>query len=1088
MRTVPRLVITSLLAAGGAVLPTAVGVTPAAAVSTACGVDDTPTVSALQSPNFYIDRDRDLLFAQYAGYSIDAGTSDRAGYWIELDDFDGDAVTLSTGEAAAHRIPTFAAGETATQYFLLKAAGATPAPQTHTIRLYDAPPAYGAVVCETTFTYNQVVDTIAAKANKVTSVATDVTTTATIGDEVTVTVNGSTGTLGAGPAFDPGALNYTPTAVTSFPAASWHLVRTELTISPDGSAAPQTYVDQLRLDSPASGPNRDYTARYTFEAVAPVADPSIVVPIQYIASGTQIKHTTLSGTYPSLPPVSSVLDVTIAKSVSPDFIPDETPAIVDYTVVVSNDDDQAISLDDVVDTLPDGATYTTDSLELDGTPVTPVSTSPLVVAGPIDIASGGSITITYTVDLGTAITGARVNSVVGHVGNVIVDASNDVLDQTPASAAVLVQDPVPAVAITKTAGEVTDVAADGVDGRADAGDTITYTYDVDNTGRTDLHDIAVTDDKIADADISCGTSETDLVDDNVVAAIALGGATVTCEGTYTITQADIDAGEITNIGTATGYSPVDEEVTHSETVTKTLTADPALDVAKSGELDLTVVAPDDRVDAGDTATYTYEITNDGNVTIEDVSLTDNRVADAAVFCGTTETDLVDDNLIDVMAPGDSRTCTADYTVAQDDIDAGYVTNLATVAGTDVTPDANEVEGSGTETLELVADPELTVVKTADRASVSLVGQVITYTIGVTNSGNVTLSDVTVADAKLSALTCTPSEGVTGPIPDGEVTPVIENGSYIVPPGESVECTGTYVSTVADFVTDTIANTATATGVAPGEDVAGEWEGTANVAIDPLVATIGGRVYVDRNGNRKYDTGDMPLVGVGVHVVLVTPRVLTPDSLGDPLLPTYDETVLTGAGGVYAAYDIPAGLYSVTVPRVPGVKKVTDYDGGTDWIAAPDVPSLTPAVSGGRTSVNFVGEGVGTIKGRIYQPTDDIGFPYSSVQCTWAGPDGVEETDDDVTLTTKAGTNGAFTFTKVPYGHYDCAGLTPTGEASLPTSTTVTSPTAVWAPLPLPTIPETGSNALGLLRLAGMLLGAGLALALTSTRRFRRAAR
>ena len=217
-------------------------------------------------------------------------------------------------------------------------------------------------------------------------------------------------------------------------------------------------------------------------------------------------------------------------------------------------------------------------------------------------------------------------------------------------------------------------------------------------------------------------------------------------------------------------------------------------------------------------------------------------------------------------------------------------------------------------------------------------------------------------------------------------------------------------------------------------------------------------------------------------------VLTPASLGDPLLPTYDETVLTGAYGVYSAVDIPAGLYTVTVPRVPGVKKVTDFDGGTDWIAAPDVPVLAPAANGGRTSVNFVGEGVGTLTGRVYQPTNDVGFPYSTVQCTWAGPDELEGTDDDVTLTTTAGTNGSFTFTKIPYGRYDCAGLTPTGESSLPTSRTVTSPAAVWAPLPLPTIPETGGNAVGLLRLAGALLGAGLALALTSTRRFRRAVR
>ena len=106
-------------------VPTAVGVTPAAAVSTACGVDGTPAVTALQSPNFYIDRDRDQLLAQYAGYAIDAGASERAGYWIELADFTGGAVSLGTGEAAAHRIPTVAAGETSTQYFLLKASGLT---------------------------------------------------------------------------------------------------------------------------------------------------------------------------------------------------------------------------------------------------------------------------------------------------------------------------------------------------------------------------------------------------------------------------------------------------------------------------------------------------------------------------------------------------------------------------------------------------------------------------------------------------------------------------------------------------------------------------------------------------------------------------------------------------------------------------------------------------------------------------------------------------------------------------------------------------------------------------------------------------
>ncbi len=80
------------------------------------------------------------------------------------------------------------------------------------------------------------------------------------------------------------------------------------------------------------------------------------------------------------------------------------------------------------------------------------------------------------------------------------------------------------------------------------GDTITYTYDVENTGNVTLTNLQVTDPHSGLSAISCSL-------------IAQGGTmapgdTTQCSATYTVTQADVDAGQIDNTGTATG-TPAD---------------------------------------------------------------------------------------------------------------------------------------------------------------------------------------------------------------------------------------------------------------------------------------------------------------------------------------------------------------------------------------------------------------------------------------------------------------------------------------------------------------------------------------------------
>ncbi|WP_312370714.1 hypothetical protein, partial [Stenotrophomonas sp.] len=98
---------------------------------------------------------------------------------------------------------------------------------------------------------------------------------------------------------------------------------------------------------------------------------------------------------------------------------------------------------------------------------------------------------------------------------------------------------------------------------------------------------------------------------------------------------------------------------------------------------------------GDVVSYSYLVTNTGNVTINSLSVSDDKIA--SVSCP-----------VSTLAPTASTTCTASYTITQADLDAGSVTNLATANGTPtggtLTPPTD------TETVSSTATPKLTSTK------------------------------------------------------------------------------------------------------------------------------------------------------------------------------------------------------------------------------------------------------------------------------------------------------------------------------------------------------------------------------------------
>ena len=379
-----------------------------------------------------------------------------------------------------------------------------------------------------------------------------------------------------------------------------------------------------------------------------------------------------------------------------------------------------------------------------------------------ELAPAGTKTITYTY----TVTQTDVDA--GKIDNKVTASGKDPKGEEvsgEASATVTTEEADPKLTVEKTADPASDVKV---------GDTITYTVVVTNSGNVTVSGITLDD---------------TLVELSEAAFELAPAGTKTITYTYVVTQADVDEGKIDNTVTATGEDPMGNEITVSDNATvTTVEAKPELKVEKTAN-------PTSGVKVGDTVTYSVVVTNIGNVTISGIAMSDTLVT---IFESDTGFDL---------APNASKTITYTYTVAQADVDAGKIDNKVTATGKD--PKGEKVTGTDTATVTTeTAKPELTVEKSADPASGVKVGDTVTYTVVVTNSGNVTITGITLEDTLVS-----PSELAFDLAPEGTKT-----------------ITYTYTVTQADVDAGKIDNTATATGKAPKDK-------DVTASDDATVATV-----------------------------------------------------------------------------------------------------------------------------------------------------------------------------------------------------------------------------------------------------------
>jgi len=451
------------------------------------------------------------------------------------------------------------------------------------------------------------------------------------------------------------------------------------------------------------------------------------------------------------------------------------------------------------------------------------------------------------------------------------------------------------------------------------GDTLDYSYLVTNTGNVTLTDpIRVNDDKIAVPQIvSCPTLP--------AGGLAPNG-TLTCAATYTVTQADLDAGEVVNVASATDgktTSPTD-----SATVTGTQM--PALTVTKvAREADFAAV--------GDVLTYDYTITNTGNVGIDAVSVSDDRIA--SVTCNVVAIGNGDATL----DPMESVVCTAADTVTQADLDAGRVTNIATVTGT---PSGGTLTPpTATETVNADQMPMLTLVKTATETGFDTVGDTLNYDYLVTNTGNVAVSAIAVTDDKIATVTCS----VAGQ----------GNNDAVLDAGEAVTCTASYTVTQEDIDAGSVTNNASATGTPSGGTLA---PATADETVDadqnPALTTV--KTATTVNFQQPGDVTSYNYVVTNTGNTTLTAPITVSDNLissvSCPALPAGglapNGTLTCTADYIATQADLDAGSVTNLASATSGTVSSPQT---SETIPANQNPGLTIAKRSSATTLTAVGQ-------------------------------------------------------------------------------------------------------------------------------------
>ncbi|WP_002149255.1 DUF11 domain-containing protein [Bacillus cereus] len=470
----------------------------------------------------------------------------------------------------------------------------------------------------------------------------------------------------------------------------------------------------------------------------------IPVPNQPAVSGTDTTNT-----------VSTQVNnatVTMAKAVDKNFadIGDTLTYTVSFTGTGNTNANNVI----FTDVIPTGTTFVLNSLTIDGT--TQVGANPANGVNIGSIPTGTTKNVSFQVIVNTIPPANIVSNGSSASYQYAVNPSQSPVTKNISSNIVTTQINNANLTLTKSTNKQF----------ATIGETISYTILITNSGNTAANNVQLTDPLPSGTILTLGSVTLNGVLQNVDSLVALpigtipGGATFTLSFQVTVINITAQNPIINNafasyIYTVNPSLPPTSKTANSNSVTSTIRL-ANLHAIKS--VDKTFA------EVGDILTYTFALTNDGNVAANNALLSDSIangtsfVPNSVIVNGVTQPGVTPAS-INIGSINANTTITASFQVLITSIpNPNPISNSASISyNFIVDPNTSPVSKNTTSTTTFtqVNDANVISTKAVDRAFAT-VGDTLTYTVILTNAGSVSADSPTFVDTNPDGTTFIPN--------------------------------------------------------------------------------------------------------------------------------------------------------------------------------------------------------------------------------------------------------------------------------------------------------------------------------------------
>ncbi len=563
-----------------------------------------------------------------------------------------------------------------------------------------------------------------------------------------------------------------------------------------------------------------------------------------------------------------------------------------YTINVVNEGN--VSLDNIAvsDVIPTGTTYVVGSADNGG-----ILTGNTLNWTLATIPVTGNVNITFKVKVADNLTG------IASIGNIatVTDPTDPGNPQTPTVPPVPT-DPLRKFSSTKT------VSGLNVNSKIEAGSELTYTINVVNDGNVSLDNIAVSD------VIPIGTSYVAGSADN--GGVLIGNtlnwilATIPVTGNTAVTFKVKVVDDLTGIASIGNIATVTDPTDPGNPQTPTVPPVPTDQLRKfSSTKTVSGLNVNSKIEAGSELTYAINVVNDGNVSLDNIAVSDVIPTGTTYVAGSADNGgvLTANTLnwtVDIPVTGNIN-ITFKVKVAYDLTGIASIGNIATV--TDPTDPGNPQ----TPTVPPVPTDQLrkfSSTKTVSGLNVNSeieAGSELIYTINVVNEGNVSLDNITVSDVIPTGTTYVVGSADNG----GTLTGNILNWTLATIPVTG-NVSVTFKVKVADDLTGiaSIGNIATVTDPTdPGNPQTPTvppvpTDQTGNFTVSSTVVSSGLNGSANPNDQLTYtitvnNTGNTALINANIN----------------DALPAHTSYVSVGNGGTYSSI---SQNFNFIIPIIP----------------------------------------------------------------------------------------------------------------------------------------------------------------------------